>query len=220
MQIIVLVCLNDLKLNDQMVVILTLFSQIAASYGPTGSPYTEAPQILDMAVCCYPPNMFHLDDHITNSWDVSNLVELDIYHHSEHFCFIGIIFFGDLLPRFCKRAGTTQATCEVHVHQRHCFLLLLAGLKLLCLLEKGFVILLTCFWTCEGKNGVVLEILAAVGIIRSHHFWLDVEHIEEAIQNVLVCLEMVVFAVFQQYAYHVAPYSGDVEAKLKMKKKE
>ncbi|THG00709.1 hypothetical protein TEA_025457 [Camellia sinensis var. sinensis] len=36
------------------------------------------------------------------------------------------------------------------------------------------------------------------------------EHIEEAIQNVLVCLEMVVFSVLQQYAYHVAPYSGDV----------
>ncbi|XP_031282115.1 transmembrane protein 184C-like [Pistacia vera] len=83
--------------------------------------------------------------------------------------------------------------------------------KFMCI--KGIVFF--CFW-----QGVVLEILAAVGIIRSHHFWLDVEHIEEAIQNVLVCLEMVVFAVFQQYAYHVAPYSGDVEAKLKMKKKE
>ncbi|XP_031249164.1 transmembrane protein 184 homolog DDB_G0279555-like [Pistacia vera] len=83
--------------------------------------------------------------------------------------------------------------------------------KFMCI--KGIVFF--CFW-----QGVVLEILAAVGIIRSHHFWLDVEHIEEAIQNVLVCLEMVVFAVFQQYAYHVAPYSGDVVAKLKMKKKE
>lgn len=65
----------------------------------------------------------------------------------------------------------------------------------------------------------MLEILAAMGIIRSHHFWLDVEHIEEAIQNVLVCLEMVVFAISQQYAYHVAPYSGDVDAKLKLNKK-
>lgn len=65
----------------------------------------------------------------------------------------------------------------------------------------------------------MLDILAAVGIIRSHHFWLDVEHTEEAIQNVLVCLEMVVFAVFQQYAFHVAPYSGEVEAKLKLNKK-
>lgn len=68
-------------------------------------------------------------------------------------------------------------------------------------------------------QGVVLEILAATGIIQSHHFWLDVEHIEEALQNVLVCLEMVVFSVLQQYAYNVSPYSGDVEAKLRLNKK-
>ena len=68
-------------------------------------------------------------------------------------------------------------------------------------------------------QGVVLDVLAAMGVIRSHHFWLDVEHIEEAIQNVLVCLEMVVFCVLQQYAYHVAPYSGDVEAKMFLNKK-
>lgn len=67
-------------------------------------------------------------------------------------------------------------------------------------------------------QGVVLEILAGMGIIKSHHFWLDVDHIEEAIQNVLICLEMVVFSVFQQYAYHVSPYSGETEAKLKRKK--
>lgn len=68
-------------------------------------------------------------------------------------------------------------------------------------------------------QGIVLDILVAMGIIRSHHFWLDVEHIQEAIQNVLVCLEMVVFSVLQQYAYHVAPYSGDVEAKMRLNKK-
>lgn len=65
----------------------------------------------------------------------------------------------------------------------------------------------------------MLDILVAMGIIRSHHFWLDVEHLEEALQNVLVCLEMVVFSVLQQYAYHVAPYSGEVEAKMKLGKK-
>ncbi|KAF2305119.1 hypothetical protein GH714_001891 [Hevea brasiliensis] len=43
---------------------------------------------------------------------------------------------------------------------------------------KGIVFF--CFW-----QGVVLDILVALGIIRSHHFWLDVEHIEEALQNVL-----------------------------------
>ncbi|KAE8700498.1 hypothetical protein F3Y22_tig00110556pilonHSYRG00146 [Hibiscus syriacus] len=67
--------------------------------------------------------------------------------------------------------------------------------------------------------GVVLDILVAVGIIKPHHFWLDVEHLEEAFQNILVCLEMVFFAVLQQYAYHVNPYSGDDEAKLKLGKK-
>nr|XP_011461975.1 PREDICTED: transmembrane protein 184 homolog DDB_G0279555-like [Fragaria vesca subsp. vesca] len=82
--------------------------------------------------------------------------------------------------------------------------------KFMCI--KGIVFF--CFW-----QGVVLKILAAIGIIRSHHFWLDVEHINEAIQNVLICLEMVVFSVLQQYAYHVAPYSGDVETKMRVNKK-
>ncbi|KAG9459522.1 hypothetical protein H6P81_004030 [Aristolochia fimbriata] len=82
--------------------------------------------------------------------------------------------------------------------------------KFLCI--KGIVFF--CFW-----QGIVLEILAAIGIIRSHHFWLDVEHIQEALQNVLVCIEMVIFSVIQQYAYHVSPYSGDIASKLKMDKK-
>jgi hypothetical protein len=46
---------------------------------------------------------------------------------------------------------------------------------------------------------------------------LDVEHIQEAIQNVLIILEMVVFSVIQQYAYHVAPYSGADRAKIEKK---
>ncbi|XP_021726361.1 transmembrane protein 184C-like [Chenopodium quinoa] len=82
--------------------------------------------------------------------------------------------------------------------------------KFLCV--KGIVFF--CFW-----QGIVLELLVAVGIIRSRYSWLDVEHIEEGIQNVLVCLEMVVFSVLQQYAYSAQPYMGDV-GKWKTKKNE
>lgn len=82
--------------------------------------------------------------------------------------------------------------------------------KFLCI--KGIVFF--CFW-----QGVLLDILVAMGIIQSHHFWLDTEHVEEAIQNVLICVEMVLFAVLQQYAFHVAPYSGDIEAKLRLQRK-
>ncbi|XP_021858389.2 uncharacterized protein [Spinacia oleracea] len=82
--------------------------------------------------------------------------------------------------------------------------------KFLCV--KGIVFF--CFW-----QGIVLEMLVAAGIIRSRRAWLDVEHIEEGIQNVLVCLEMVVFSVLQQYAYNVQPYSGDV-GKWKVKKND
>ncbi|KAJ6828735.1 transmembrane protein 184C-like [Iris pallida] len=80
--------------------------------------------------------------------------------------------------------------------------------KFMCI--KGVVFF--CFW-----QGILLELLTAAGIIRSHHFWLDVEHIQTALQNVLVIVEMVCFSVFQQYAYHVAPYSGAGEAKFNKK---
>lgn len=69
-------------------------------------------------------------------------------------------------------------------------------------------------------QGIVLDILVKMGYIRSHHFWLDTEHVEKAIQNILVCVEMLLFSVLQQYAYHVAPYSGDIEAKLRLQKKD
>ena len=72
----------------------------------------------------------------------------------------------------------------------------------------------------DHMQGVVLKILVALRVIRSHHFWLDVEHLEEAIQNVLICLEMVVFSVFQQYAFHVSPYSGEVESTYRLKKND
>lgn len=82
------------------------------------------------------------------------------------------------------------------------------------------LLFLLCLDTRSTFQGVVLDILVAVGIIRSTHIWLDVEHVEEAFQNVLICLEMIVFSVFQQYAFNVGPYSGEVERKLKMKKND
>ncbi|OMO65085.1 Organic solute transporter Ost-alpha [Corchorus olitorius] len=78
------------------------------------------------------------------------------------------------------------------------------------------------YWTWQFvviRPGIVLDILVSMGIIKSHHFWMDAEHLEEAYQNILVCLEMVVFSVLQQYAYNVSPYSGETEAKMRLGKK-
>ncbi|KAH7282139.1 hypothetical protein KP509_35G014400 [Ceratopteris richardii] len=80
--------------------------------------------------------------------------------------------------------------------------------KFMCV--KGIVFF--SFW-----QGVVLEILVAVGFIKSHHIWLEVDQIEEAIQNLLICVEMVIFACAQQYAYSATPYSAKVK---KVRKKE
>ncbi|KAM7498751.1 hypothetical protein LguiA_023165 [Lonicera macranthoides] len=81
--------------------------------------------------------------------------------------------------------------------------------KFLCV--KGIVFF--CFW-----QGVVLDILVALGIVKSHHFWLDVEHLQEALQNQLVIVEMVFFSIFQLYAYSAEPYQ--VESSVKDKKNE
>ncbi|XP_010644232.1 uncharacterized protein LOC100247002 isoform X2 [Vitis vinifera] len=83
--------------------------------------------------------------------------------------------------------------------------------KFLCV--KGIVFF--CFW-----QGVLLDILMAMGMIKSHHFWLEVEQIEEALQNVMVCVEMVFFSIFQQYAFNVAPYRDDTTSTMKSDKKK
>ncbi|KAI3989950.1 hypothetical protein MKX01_003653 [Papaver californicum] len=78
--------------------------------------------------------------------------------------------------------------------------------KFLCI--KGVVFF--CFW-----QGIVLSMMVSMGIIKSHHIWLDVEHIQEDYQNTLVCVEMVLFSLIQQYAYPVASYIATKEKKNK-----
>ncbi|TYJ95855.1 transmembrane protein 184-like protein [Cucumis melo var. makuwa] len=72
----------------------------------------------------------------------------------------------------------------------------------------------------HNLKGIVLEMLAAVGIIKAEHAWFDVEHINEALQNAFVCVEMVFFAMIQMYAYSANPYKSKSEAKSKLEKKE
>lgn len=62
--------------------------------------------------------------------------------------------------------------------------------------------------------------LTSVGIIKAEHDWFDVEHINEANQNILVCVEMVFFAMIQMSAYSAAPYKAQSAAKSKLEKKE
>lgn len=68
-------------------------------------------------------------------------------------------------------------------------------------------------------QGIVLDLLAALGIIRSRYSWLTVERIEEGYQNILVCIEMVFFSIYQQYAYTAAPYKAYNESNVALDKK-
>lgn len=103
------------------------FLQTAASYCASKPQNPEASQVLDLAVCCHSPDMLLFYDNVTDSWNLSQLVELDIHHDSQRFSFIGYVFVGDIFSCLCKRVGTSQASCKVPVHQRNCLLLLLAG---------------------------------------------------------------------------------------------
>lgn len=95
-----------------------------------------------------------------------------------------------------------------------CSLLLLSATVLAITEDEGH-------WLRASLNvfqGIVLDILVALGVIKSHHFWLDVEHVEEALQNALVCVEMVFFAAFQRYAYSAKPYRDESSATSDKKK--
>ncbi|KAL5715336.1 hypothetical protein ACHQM5_017447 [Ranunculus cassubicifolius] len=71
--------------------------------------------------------------------------------------------------------------------------------KFLCVIGIVFF----CFW-----QSVILDALVGLEVIRAEHFWVGVQHIDEAYQSVLVCVEMVLFSVIQQYAFQVTPYMG------------
>ncbi len=63
-------------------------------------------------------------------------------------------------------------------------------------------------------QGVVLQLLASTGVITTDHIWLEINQIEEAYQNLFVCVEMVLFAILQQYAFSASDYSGEIEKVL------
>lgn len=66
----------------------------------------------------------------------------------------------------------------------------------------------------------MIDGLVALGLIKSNHFWLDVEHLQEALRNVLVIVEMVFFSLFQQYAYSYEPYQKATVSGSEDKKNE
>ncbi|GBG79866.1 hypothetical protein CBR_g30131 [Chara braunii] len=69
--------------------------------------------------------------------------------------------------------------------------------KFLCV--KGVVFF--AFW-----QGVVLEGLVWAGIVHEGHWFYSVEQVELAIQNFLVCVEMLFFAMAHSWAFDVVPY--------------
>ncbi|KAI3809955.1 hypothetical protein L1987_19559 [Smallanthus sonchifolius] len=66
-------------------------------------------------------------------------------------------------------------------------------------------LLFFCF--CQG---LLLRGLVATGIIKSYHFWLDMTHIQHALQNTLVIVETVFFTIFQLSAYFAPTYEVEM----------
>jgi len=83
--------------------------------------------------------------------------------------------------------------------------------KFLCI--KGIVFF--SFW-----QSIMLSGLVTMGIIKSAYFWLDTEHLQEALQNVLIIVEMVFFSYFQQHAYSANPYRTASASSAGDKKKD
>ncbi|BBN04893.1 hypothetical protein MPTK1_3g08600 [Marchantia polymorpha subsp. ruderalis] len=74
--------------------------------------------------------------------------------------------------------------------------------KFICI--KGVVFF--SFW-----QGIVLSLLAYSGVIRAEHKFLDLSQVEEAYQNLFVCIEMVFFGMFQMYAFSPKEYYSTQE---------
>lgn len=76
--------------------------------------------------------------------------------------------------------------------------------KFLCI--KGVVFF--AFW-----QGLVVKLLTMYGIIHKGHMPYTVTQIEEAVQNFLVCVEMLLFSFAFQYAFSAYPYTPEGMAK-------
>lgn len=135
------------------------------------------------------------------------------------FLMIGLKLLG-LYPSWVSWTFTIVLSISVYVAMYslvvfyHIFAKELVSHKPLAKFLCGTGIIFFCFW-----QGVVLDILVKTGVLKSHHFWLDVEHVQEMVRDVMICVEMVGFSVIQQYAFHFEPYSGDVQTMLEKGKK-
>lgn len=78
--------------------------------------------------------------------------------------------------------------------------------KFLCI--KGVVFF--AFW-----QGLIIKLLAAIGVIHKGHFPYSVEQIEEAMQNFIICFEMLIFSFLFLYAFNAKEYDPTYE-KTKM----